>query len=56
MAYRKNRDAKWEYEIRADNILGTDSRVNITQNAIANGINEQFILPRFITARIIYSL
>lgn len=56
MGYRKNRDAKWEYELRADNILGTDSRVNITQGAIANGINEQFILPRFITARIIYSL
>jgi len=56
MGYRKNRDAKWEYEIRADNILGTDSRVNVSQNNIANTINEQFILPRFITARIIYSL
>jgi hypothetical protein len=56
LGYRKDRDAKWEYEIRADNILGTDSQVNIGQDNIANRINEQFILPRFITARVIYSL
>jgi hypothetical protein len=56
MGYRKDRDAKWEYEIRADNILGTDSQINISQNAVNNTINEQFILPRFITARVIYSL
>lgn len=56
MGYRKNRDAKWEYEIRANNILGTDSRVNVNNGAISNSINERFILPRFITARVIYSL
>jgi hypothetical protein len=56
MGYRKDRDAKWEYEIRANNILGTDSQINISNGAISNRINEQFILPRFITARVIYSL
>lgn len=56
MGYRKNRDAKWEYEIRGNNLLGTDSQININNNVISNSINEQFILPRFITARVIYSL
>ena len=56
MGYRKNRDAKWEYEIRGNNLLGTDSQININNGTISNSINEQFILPRFITARVIYSL
>jgi hypothetical protein len=56
MGYRKDRDAKWEYEIRANNILGTDSRLAVNNGAISNSINETFILPRFITARVIYSL
>ena len=56
MGYRKDRDAKWEYEIRDNNILGTDSRLGVNNGAISNSINETFILPRFITARVIYSL
>jgi len=56
LGYRKNRDAKWEYEFRASNILGTDSEIRVNNGAISNSINERFILPRFITARVVYSL
>lgn len=56
MAYRKDRDAKWEYEINGNNLLGTDSQVAIGNGAISNTITETFILPRFITARVIYNL
>jgi hypothetical protein len=56
MAYRKNRDAKWEYELVGSNLLGTDSRVNVNLSNIANSINETFILPRFISFRMRYQL
>lgn len=56
LAYRKNRDAKWEYEVRASNILGTDSRIAVNNNNFAFSVNETFILPRLITFRMIYSL
>lgn len=56
LAYRKDRDAKWEYELAANNILGTDSEVNVSANNIVNSINERFILPRFITFRLRYQL
>lgn len=56
MAYRKNRDAKFEYELVGSNLLGTDSEVNVTANNIVNSINERFILPRFLSFRIRYQL
>lgn len=56
MGYRKNRDAKWEYELVGDNLLGTDSRASVNLNNISNTINEIFILPRFVSFRIRYSL
>lgn len=56
MAYRKNRDAKWEYELNANNLLGTDSEVRVSNGDISNSINERFILPRLISFRVIYSL
>ena len=56
MGYRKNRDAKWEYEFRASNLLGTDSEIGVNNGAISNSINERFILPRLLTARVVYSL
>ena len=56
MSYRKNRDAKWEYELEASNILGTESRVSVRNGNISNSINEVFILPRLITLRLRYQL
>lgn len=56
MGYRKDRDAKWEYEFEASNILGTESRVTVNNGNISNSIRETFILPRLITFRVRYQL
>ena len=55
-AYRKDRDAKWEYELEASNLLGTGSRANVFAGNIVNSINEIFILPRLISFRVRYQL
>lgn len=56
LAYRKDRDAKWEYELRATNILDIDSQVRNSANNIAVFSSETFIQPRFLTFKIIYTL
>ena len=43
LAYRKDRDAKWEYELVGNNLLATGSQVNISQSIIAFTVNERFI-------------
>ena len=55
-AYRKNSDAKWEYELVGSNLLATGSNVSVNQNNISFSINERFILPRFISLRVRYQL
>ncbi|MBO6630980.1 MAG: TonB-dependent receptor [Psychroserpens sp.] len=56
LGYRKDRDAKWEYEIRANNILNIDANVNnnVTDFSVVNSAT--FLQPRFITFRVVYSL
>ncbi|MGK0308981.1 MAG: hypothetical protein ACI8RP_001948, partial [Urechidicola sp.] len=56
LAYRKDRDAKWEYELVGSNLLATGSRASVSQNNISFNINETFILPRFISLRVRYQL
>ena len=56
IAYRKDRDAKWEYEIRATNILNIDSQVRNNANNISAFTAETFIQPRFLTFRLVYTL
>ena len=56
VSYRKDRDAKWEYEIRATNLLDIDSRLNNNAYDLFVSSSETFIQPRFITFRAIYSL
>ena len=56
LAYRKDRDAKWEYELVGNNLLATGSQVDISQSIIAFTVNERFILPRFISFRVRYQL
>lgn len=56
LSYRKDKDAKWEYELRATNILDVQSRVNNTANNLFVSSTETFILPRFITFRLRYVL
>ena len=56
LAYRKDRDAKWEYEFVGNNLLATGSQVNVSQSIIAFTVNERFILPRFVSLRVRYQL
>jgi hypothetical protein len=56
VSYRKDKDAKWEYELRASNILNIDSQVRNSANAVSVFSSETFIQPRFITFRFTYTL
>jgi hypothetical protein len=56
LSYRKDKDAKWEYELKATNILNIDSQVRNSANNLSVFTSETFIQPRFITFRFVYSL
>lgn len=56
LAYRKNQDSKWEFELKATNLLDTESQNNTSTNDFSVSATEYYIQPRFLTARIIYSL
>ena len=52
----KDKDAKWEYEVKASNILDIDAQVRNSANSISVFSSETFIQPRFVTFRIVYRL
>jgi hypothetical protein len=56
LAYRKDRDAKWEYELVGSNLLATGSSLNVSQSIISFNVRETFILPRFVSLRVRYQL
>ena len=56
LGYRKDRDAKWEYEIRANNILNIDANINNNVGAFSVSNSATFLQPRFVTFRVIYTL
>ncbi|GAA0871775.1 carboxypeptidase-like regulatory domain-containing protein [Gangjinia marincola] len=56
ISYRKDRDAKWEYELKATNLLNIDAQVRNSANNVAVISSETFIQPRFVTFRFIYTL
>lgn len=56
LRYRKDRDAKWEYSLRASNLLNIDSNINNGAGAISVYSSETFVQPRFVTFRLTYSL
>ncbi|WP_339886975.1 carboxypeptidase regulatory-like domain-containing protein [uncultured Flavobacterium sp.] len=56
LSYRKDKDAKWEYEMRATNILNIDSQVRNSANSVSVFSSETFIQPRFLTFRCTYTL
>jgi hypothetical protein len=56
LSYRKDRDAKFEYEINATNLLNISSQVTNGENGISAFTSETFIQPRFVTFRVVYSL
>lgn len=56
LAYRKDKDAKWEYEVKATNLLDIDSQVRNSANNLSVFTSETFIQPRFVTFRVVYTL
>ncbi|MDG4715829.1 carboxypeptidase regulatory-like domain-containing protein [Winogradskyella marincola] len=56
LRYRKDRDTKWEYSLRASNILDIDSNISNGAGTISVFSSETFIQPRFITFRLTYTL
>lgn len=56
LSYRKGRDASWEYELRATNILNIASQIRNSANTISVFTSETFIQPRFLTFRVTYNL
>ena len=56
LSYRKDKDAKWEYSVKASNLLNIDSQVSNGTSNISVFSTETFIQPRFITFRATYTL
>ena len=56
LAYRKDKDTKWEYEIKASNLLNVSSQIRNSANNISVFSSTTFIQPRFITIRAVYQL
>jgi hypothetical protein len=56
LAYRKDKDAKWEYELVGNNLLATGSQASVSQGVISFNVRETFILPRFVSLRVRYQL
>ncbi|MGB5322803.1 carboxypeptidase regulatory-like domain-containing protein [Lutimonas sp.] len=56
LGYRKDRDAKWEYEIVATNLLDIDSKLTNTATNLFVSQSQIFIQPRFITFRLRYEI
>ncbi len=56
LKYRRDKDSKWEYELRGSNLLNIDAQIQNTANNISVFSSQTFIQPRLLTARVIYSL
>ncbi|WP_396600709.1 carboxypeptidase regulatory-like domain-containing protein [Algibacter sp. R77976] len=56
LAYRKSEDSKWEFLIKATNLLNIDSRIGNSINNLGTTSSETFIQPRFVTLRVRYEL
>ena len=56
LSYRKDKDSKWEYSVKASNLLNIDSQVSNGTSNISVFSSETFIQPRFVTIRATYTL
>jgi hypothetical protein len=56
LSYRKDKDAKWEYEFKGTNLLNVNSQVRNNANNISVFNSVTFIQPRFLTFRVVYQL
>lgn len=56
LAYRKNKDAKFEYEIKATNLFNTKAQNNTNTSNVSVSATEYFIQPLFVSFRLRYEL
>ena len=56
LAFRKDKDTKWEYEVKASNLLNVSSQIRNSANNISVFNSTTFIQPRFVTIRAVYQL
>jgi len=56
LAYRKDEDTKWEFELKATNLLNISSQAQSSNSNLSVSATEYFIQPRFLTIRAIYNL
>ena len=55
-SYRASKESKFEFEIKANNLLNTSSQSQSSTSNIFVNTTEYFVQPRFVTFRLIYSL
>ena len=56
LSYRKDEDSKFEYELKATNLLNTRSQNQSNASNISVSATEYFIQPRYLTFRVRYEL
>ena len=56
LSYRKDKDAKLEYEVKATNLFNTKSQNNSNTDAFSVSATEYFIQPLFVSFRLRYEL
>jgi len=56
LSYKKNKDSKWEYEIKATNLLDAKSQNTSNTGSVSVSATEYYIQPRFLTFRLRYEL
>ncbi len=56
LSYKKDKDSKWEYEIKATNLLDTKSQNSSNTGSVSVSATEYYIQPRFLTFRLRYEL
>ncbi|WP_303318806.1 TonB-dependent receptor [Flavivirga abyssicola] len=56
LSYRKNKDAKLEYEIKATNLFDTKSQNNSSTSNVSVSATEYYIQPLFLSFRLRYEL
>ena len=56
LAFKKDKETKWEFEIRGSNLLNVSSQIRNNANSVSVFNSTTFIQPRFITIRAVYQL
>ena len=56
LSYRKNKDSKWEYQVKGTNLLNTTSQIRNGNNNVSVFSTEYLIQPRFLTLRVRYEI